>query len=417
MAYQAEIAIIGGGIVGLATGLELTRRFPEMRLVVIEKEAFVAGHQTSHNSGVIHSGIYYKPGSLKAKLCVDGANELLRFCQKHGVRYDICGKIIIATSQSELPRLEELYRRGNENGLKGLQMLTAEQIREFEPYATGIRGIHVPGTSIVDYRKVAEKYAELIIRNGGTILLSHEVTALRPIGGNTIIETTRGPVEARLVINCAGLHSDRISRMVKAKLDLMIVPFRGEYYDIVAAKQHYVKGLIYPVPDPRFPFLGVHFTRRIGGGVEAGPNAVLAFKREGYSKRSLQPGDVFEFATFPGFWRMAARHWKMSLGEYYRSWSKAAFVRTLQRLIPELTSDDFEPGGSGVRAQALNLKGALVDDFHFVYTKGVVHVSNVPSPAATASLAIARHIVDMVVQHADGNLSTWKEPELHSEKK
>ena len=410
MAHQTEIAIIGGGIVGLATGLELTRRFPEVRLVVIEKEAFVAGHQTSHNSGVIHSGIYYKPGSLKARLCVEGADEILRFCQKYAVPYDVCGKVIIATSESELPQLEELYRRGNGNGLKGLEMFAAEQIREFEPHAAGIRGIHVPGTSIVDYRKVAEKYAELIICNGGTILLSHEVTALRRVGGNTIIETTRGPVEARLVINCAGLHSDRISQMVKAKVDLMIVPFRGEYYDIVAAKQHYVKGLIYPVPDPRFPFLGVHFTKRIGGGVEAGPNAVLAFKREGYSKRSFQAGDVFEFATFPGFWRMAARHWKMSLGEYYRSWSKAAFVRALQRLIPELTADDFEPGGSGVRAQALNWQGDLVDDFHFVYTEGIVHVSNVPSPAATASLAIAGHIVDMVVQHADGNLSRLKRP-------
>ena len=410
MAHQTEIAIIGGGIVGLATGLELTRRFPEVRLVVIEKEAFVAGHQTSHNSGVIHSGIYYKPGSLKARLCVEGADEILRFCQKYAVPYDVCGKVIIATSESELPQLEELYRRGNGNGLKGLEMFAAEQIREFEPHAAGIRGIHVPGTSIVDYRKVAEKYAELIICNGGTILLSHEVTALRRVGGNTIIETTRGPVEARLVINCAGLHSDRISQMVKAKVDLMIVPFRGEYYDIVAAKQHYVNGLIYPVPDPRFPFLGVHFTKRIGGGVEAGPNAVLAFKREGYSKRSFQAGDVFEFATFPGFWRMAARHWKMSLGEYYRSWSKAAFVRALQRLIPELTADDFEPGGSGVRAQALNWQGDLVDDFHFVYTEGIVHVSNVPSPAATASLAIARHIVDMVVQHADGNLSRLKRP-------
>jgi len=416
MVYQTGIAIIGGGIVGLAIGLELTQRFPDVRLTVIEKESHVAGHQTSHNSGVVHSGIYYKPGSLKAKLCVDGANELLRFCQKYAVPYDVCGKVIIATSQSELPRLEELYRRGNENGLKRLQMLSAEQIRQFEPHAVGIRGIHVPGTSIVDYRKVAEKYAELIICNGGTILLSHEVTALRPLGGNTIIETISGPVEARLVINCGGLQSDRISRMVKAKLDLMIVPFRGEYYDIVVAKRHYVKGLIYPVPNPQFPFLGVHFTKRIGGGVEAGPNAVLAFKREGYSKKSFQPGDVFEFATFPGFWRMAARHWKMALGEYYRSWSKAAFVRALQRLIPELTADDFEPGGSGVRAQALNLKGDLVDDFHFAYTEGIVHVSNVPSPAATASLAIARHIVDMVIQHADGKLSMLKGPELHSEK-
>jgi L-2-hydroxyglutarate oxidase len=401
MSYQGQIAIIGGGIVGLATGLELTSRLPGERVIVIEKEPSVAAHQTSHNSGVIHSGIYYKPGSLKARLCVEGADALLRFCQRHGVPFDICGKVIVATSNSELPRLEELFRRGNGNGLKGLQMLSAEQICEFEPHVIGIRGIRVPGTSIVDYGKVAEKYAELIVGNGGTILLSHEVTGLRRFGGNTIIETTGGPVEAQLVINCAGLHSDRISRMSKARLDLIIVPFRGEYYDVVESKQSYVKGLIYPVPDPRFPFLGVHFTKRVGGGIEAGPNAVLAFKREGYSKRSFQAGDVFEFATFPGFWRMAAKHWKTSIGEYHRSWSKTAFVRALQRLIPELTSDDLTPGGTGVRAQALNLNGNLIDDFHFVYTEGILHVSNVPSPAATASLAIARHIVDMVTQNLD----------------
>lgn len=399
MSYQGQIAIIGGGIIGLATGLELTSRFPGVRVVIIEKEPFVAAHQTSHNSGVIHSGIYYEPGSLKARFCVEGANALLRFCQKHGVPFDICGKVIVATSDSELPRLEELFRRGNENGLKGLQMLTAEQIREFEPHVMGIRGIRVPGTSIVDYGKVAEKYAELIACNGGTILFSHKVTGLRRFGSNIIIETTGGPVEAQLIINCAGLHSDRISRMSKAKLDLMIVPFRGEYYDLVVSKQYYVKGLIYPVPDPRFPFLGVHFTKRIGGSVEAGPNAVLALKREGYSKKSFQASDVFEFATFPGFWRMAAKHWKMSIGEYYRSWSKTAFVRALQRLIPELTSDDLKAGGAGVRAQALDFKGNLIDDFQFVYTEGTLHVSNVPSPAATASLAIARHIVDIVAKN------------------
>jgi len=405
MSSDIQIAIIGGGIVGLATGLELTGRFPGVRLVVLEKEAFLAGHQTSHNSGVIHSGIYYKPGSFKARLCVEGADALVRFCEEHAVPFDNCGKIIVATSESELPRLEELYRRGNANGLKGLRMLTAEQIHEIEPHAAGIRGIHVPGTGIVDYGKVAEMYGELITRNGGTILLSHEVTALGRRGSNTIIETTQGPVEARFVINCAGLHSDRISRMSNGgKRGLRIGPFRGEYYDIVAAKQNYVIGLIYPVPDPQFPFLGVHFTKRIGGGVEAGPNAVLALKREGYSKTSFRAADVFEYAAFPGFWKMAAKHWKMSLGEYHRSWSKAAFVKSLQRLVPELTSDDLKPGGSGVRAQALDLNGKLVDDFHFVYNDGIVHVSNVPSPAATASLAIARHIVDMVVQHADGDL-------------
>ena len=369
-----------------------------MSLAIVEKEAAVAGHQTSHNSGVIHSGIYYKPGSLKARLCVEGRDALVRFCEENAVAYEMCGKVIVATTESEIPQLEELYRRGTENGLNGLRMLGAEEIREFEPHAAGIRGIRVPGTGIVDYRKVAEKYAELITSRGGKILLSHEVTALKRSGGNTILETTGGAVEAKLVINCAGLQSDRVSRMAKAKLDLTIVPFRGEYYDLAPARHDYLKGLLYPVPDPQFPFLGVHFTRRIGGGVEAGPNAVLALKREGYSKRSFAVGDVFEYATFPGFWVMAAKHWKMSVGEYHRSWSKAAFVEALQRLMPELTAADLVPGGSGVRAQALGMQGKLIDDFHFVYTEGMVHVCNVPSPAATASLAIGRYIVDTVVE-------------------
>ena len=311
----------------------------------------------------------------------------------------MCGKVIVATTVGEIPQLEELYRRGTENGLNGLRMLGAEEIREFEPHAAGVRGIRVPGTGIVDYRKVAEKYAELVTSRAGKILLSHEVTALKRSGGNTILETTGGAVEAKLVINCAGLQSDRVSRMAKAKLDLTIVPFRGEYYDLAPARHDYLKGLLYPVPDPRFPFLGVHFTRRIGGGVEAGPNAVLALKREGYSKRSFAVGDVFEYATFPGFWVMAAKHWKMSMGEYHRSWSKAAFVKALQRLMPELTAADLVPGGSGVRAQALGIQGRLIDDFYFVYTEGMVHVCNVPSPAATASLAIGRYIVDTVVEH------------------
>lgn len=383
---------------GLATGLELTRRFPDLSLAILEKEAAVAGHQTSHNSGVIHSGIYYKPGSLKARLCVEGRDALVRFCEENAVAYELCGKVIVATTESEIPQLEELYRRGTENGLNGLRRLGAEEIREFEPHAAGIQGIRVPGTGIVDYRKVAEKYAEQVRFRGGKILLSHEVTALRRSGGNTILETTGGAVEAKLVINCAGLQSDRVSRMAKAKLDLTIVPFRGEYYDLVPARHDYLKGLLYPVPDPQFPFLGVHFTRRIGGGVEAGPNAVLALKREGYSKRSFAVGDVFEYATFPGFWVMAAKHWKMSVGEYHRSWSKAAFVAALQRLMPELTAADLVPGGSGVRAQALGIQGKLIDDFHFVYTEGMVHVCNVPSPAATASLAIGRYIVDTVVE-------------------
>jgi len=401
---QVNVAIIGAGIVGLATGLELTHRFPGISLAVIEKESVVAGHQSSHNSGVIHSGIYYKPGSLKAKLCVEGGEALQRFCQENSVPYDICGKVIVATAERELPRLNELYRRGDKNGLKGLRMLTADEIREFEPYATGIRGIRVPSTGIVDYVKVAEKYAELIASRGGAIHLSHEVIALMRSSGNTVVETTRGPIQTKLVINCAGLQSDRVSRMANAKLDLTIVPFRGEYYEMVPAKRHYLKGLLYPVPDPQFPFLGVHFTRRMGGGIEAGPNAVLAMKREGYLKNSFDFGDVFEYARFPGFWTMTAKHWRMSLGEYHRSWSKAAFVRALQRLMPELAREDLVPGASGVRAQALDIKGKLIDDFHFVYTDGMVHVCNVPSPAATASLAIGKHIVDTVVQHYGDNL-------------
>ena len=399
ISYQAEVVIIGAGIVGLATGLELTSRFPGISLIIVEKEAVIAGHQTGHNSGVIHSGIYYKPGSLKAKLCVEGGAALLRFCEENAVPYEVCGKVIAATDESELPRLEELYRRGVQNGLTDLRMLVAEEIKELEPYATGIRGIHVPGTGIVDYVKVAEAYAKLIVDRGGTIHLSHEVTGLKRSDGNTLVETSQGTVQAKLVVNCAGLQSDHVSRMANAKLDLTIVPFRGEYYEIVPAKHHYLRGLLYPVPDPRFPFLGVHFTRRIGGGVEAGPNAVLALKREGYRKSSFNLRDVFEYSKFPGFWTMAARHWRMSIGEYHRSWSKHAFVRALQRLMPELEADDLMPGGSGVRAQALDIHGNLVDDFYFVHSDGIVLVCNVPSPAATASLAIGSYIVDTMVKH------------------
>jgi len=398
---QPSTVIIGGGIIGLAAGLELTNRFPRLSLTIIEKESSLASHQTGHNSGVMHSGIYYKPGSLKARLCVEGMDALLRFCQENGVPYKICGKVIVAVTEEEIPRLEELFRRGRGNGLAGLRMLRAEEIREIEPHAAGIRGIQVPGTGIVDYAKVSEKYAEIIAARGGTLQLSNEVVGLRRYGELTILETTQGPIEARLVINCAGLQSDRVSRMAKAKLDLRIVPFRGEYYHVVPEKQHYVKGLIYPVPDPRFPFLGVHFTKRIGGGVEAGPNAVLALKREGYARTAFLARDVLEYLTFPGFWIMAAKHWQMSVGEYHRSWSKAAFMRALQRLVPELNSDDLVPGGSGVRAQALGTDGKLIDDFHFVYTEGTLHVCNVPSPAATASLAIGKYIVDTVV-HRDG---------------
>jgi L-2-hydroxyglutarate oxidase LhgO len=393
-----DVVILGAGIVGLATGLDLISRFPRLSLVVLDKEQKVAAHQTSHNSGVIHSGIYYKPGSLKASLCVNGADAMIRFCTEYAIPYEICGKIIVATAQDEIPRLEELYKRGTGNGLDGLRFISSEEIRELEPYSAGIRGIHVPATGIVDYARVAAKYAELISTRGARVFLSHEVIGFKRSDGLTIVKTTGGEISAKLVINCGGLQSDRISQMANAKLNLQIVPFRGEYYDLVPSKAHYLRGLIYPVPDPRFPFLGVHFTRRIGGGIEAGPNAVLALKREGYAKSDFSPRDIAEYGIFPGFWRMAAKYWKTSAGEYYRSWNKAAFVRALQRLMPEITAEDLLPGGSGVRAQALDVHGKLIDDFHFEYTEGMIHVCNVPSPAATASLAIGRHIVDMLVK-------------------
>jgi L-2-hydroxyglutarate oxidase len=394
---QASVVVIGAGIIGLATALELTTRFEGMRVVVLEKEETVAAHQTGHNSGVIHSGIYYKPGSLKAKLCVTGAQRMFEFCCKHKVPYEQCGKLIVATDEREVPQLEELYRRGTSNGLSGLRLLNASEIIEIEPFACGIRGIYVPGTGIVDYRLVAMKMAELVTRAGGSVRLAHRVLRLQRSIGKTLIVTSAGDFEADLVINCAGLQSDTISRMAGAELDLQIVPFRGEYYDLIPAREHLVRGLIYPVPDPRFPFLGVHFTRRIGGGVEAGPNAVLSLDREGYGKWSFSPADLLRYAGFAGFWRLARKHWRVSLDEMHRSWSKAAFVRALQRLMPALNEADLRPGGSGVRAQALSRDGKLIDDFAFAYTEGMVHVCNVPSPAATASLAIASHIVDTIV--------------------
>jgi L-2-hydroxyglutarate oxidase len=398
MTPSADVTVIGAGIVGLSIALEILKRFPEVSLVILEKESRIAFHQTGHNSGVVHSGIYYKPGSLKSRLCVQGSAELLDFCREHDVPIEKCGKVIVATSTDEIPRLHELFGRGLGNGLKGLRMLSSEQIREIEPHAAGILGIHVPGTAIVDFRRVAEKYGELIVEHGGVLSFNTEVTGLHRSADAIAVETSAGVFASGLVINCAGLQSDRVRHMADPERDLTIVPFRGEYYELAPEKQNLVKGLIYPVPDPQFPFLGVHLTRRIGAGVEAGPNAVLALKREGYSKTSFAFGDVAEFASFGGFWRMASRHWRMSLGEYYRSWSKAAFVRALQRLLPALTIDDLAQGGAGVRAQALDRHGKLVDDFHIVFRPRMVNVCNVPSPAATASLAIARYIVDRLVK-------------------
>jgi (S)-2-hydroxyglutarate dehydrogenase len=389
-----DVVVVGGGIVGLAVALEITRRLPWLRRLLLEKEARVGQHQSSHNSGVIHSGVYYKPGSLKAKLCVAGAAAMVAFCRKHGIPHLVCGKVIVATDEDEFPRLEELRRRGEANGLTGLRFINADELREFEPHATGLRALVVPSTGITDYAVVCAKYAELITAQGGSISTATEVTGLRQHVDEIVVETSRGAFSTRFLINCAGLFSDRIARMAGDDPQVMIVPFRGEYYDLTAERASLVRNLIYPVPDPRFPFLGVHFTRRINGSVDAGPNAVFAFRREGYRRTDFNLGDLASSFGFPGFWRMAAKHWRSGLDEFHRSFSKPAFVRALQRLVPEVREKDLIPGGSGVRAQAVASDGALVDDFKFLPSRKMLHVLNVPSPAATASLVIGKSIVE-----------------------
>jgi L-2-hydroxyglutarate oxidase len=390
-----SVIIIGGGAVGLGVALEITRRFPDRRLLVLEKEDRVARHQSGHNSGVIHSGLYYKPGSLKARLCVTGAAAMVEFCREQGLPHEVCGKVVVATEAGELPRLEELRRRGEANGLMGLRLIGPEELREIEPHAAGIKALAVPSTGITNYAAVCEKYAELISARSGTVLTSAAATGIRRMPSEIVVETARGEFSTSALINCAGLHSDRISRMAGDAPGVMIVPFRGEYYDLVPERASLVRNLIYPVPDPRFPFLGVHFTRRITGSVDAGPNAVLALAREGYRHRDINFRDLAASFVFPGFWRMARQHWRNGLDEWHRSLSKPVFVRALQRLIPEVREADLVPGGSGVRAQALKPDGALVDDFQFVPSGKVLHVLNVPSPAATASLTVGKAIVDM----------------------
>ncbi len=392
-----DVLIIGGGAVGLGVALEITRRYPRKRLLVIEKEEGVARHQSGHNSGVIHSGVYYKPGSLKARLCVAGAAAMVEFCQEHQVPHKVCGKVIVAVKKDELLRLKELQTRGEANGLKGLRLIGSEELREIEPYAVGLQALVVPSTGITDYALVCAKYAELITVNGGAVLTGAAAIGIRRSTSEIVVETPRGAFSTSILINCAGLHSDRIARMAGDEPGMMIVPFRGEYYDLVPERASLVRGLIYPVPDPRFPFLGVHFTRRISGTVDAGPNAVLALAREGYRHTSVNIRDLTSALTYSGFWRMAAKHWRNGLDEWRRSLSKAAFAKALQVLVPEISEKDLLPGGSGVRAQALNTDGSFVDDFKFIPSARVLHVLNVPSPAATASLAIGKAIVDTAV--------------------
>ncbi len=392
-----DVAIIGGGIVGLATAMALTEG-RSISLIVLEAEDHVAAHQTGHNSGVIHSGLYYKPGSLKALNCVRGRKAMYEFCEEHGIAHDRCGKVVVATSENELPALNLLEQRGKQNGLEGMRRLNAEEIKEYEPYATGIAGLHVQETGIVDYTQVTETYAKIVQERGGTIQLGAKVNAIHNQGGEFTIETSCCEVKAHNLINCAGLYSDRIARMAGVNPGLQILPFRGEYYELVPEKQYLVHNLLYPVPDTRFPFLGVHFTRMIHGGVEAGPNAVLAFKREGYKMFDISIPDMLEYGTYIGFWRMAMKYWQMGFGEMYRSFNKRAFVHALQKLIPELQYEDIQRSGSGVRAQALEPNGTLADDFRIKQAERQIHVLNAPSPAATASISIGESIAEMAVR-------------------
>lgn len=381
--------------------MQIAEKYPAVKLLLLEKEDQLARHQTGHNSGVIHSGIYYRPGSVKAQTCVTGRKALLEFCDREGIAYELCGKVIVATSEEELPRLEELYRRGVANNVQGLEMIGPERLKEMEPHANGIKALHAPSTGIIDFTKVAQAYATRIQKMGGEILTSQQVRNIVPVDGGLHIESSSAEFRSKFLINCAGLFSDRVARMMSRsgpETDLRIIPFRGEYYMIVPERRHLVRGLIYPVPDPRFPFLGVHFTRTIHGDVEAGPNAVLALAREGYRKTDVNFSHAWQILSYKGFWSMAGKYWKMGLEEMYRSISKPAFVKALQRLLPDIRSEDLVPGGAGVRAQAVSAAGALIDDFVIEQTGNTIHVLNAPSPGATASLAIGKKIVEMAAK-------------------
>ena len=392
-----DIAIIGGGVIGLATAMALLRD-RDLSIVVLEAENMLGAHQTGHNSGVIHSGLYYKPGSLKAKLCVEGRRALYEFCQQHDIAHERCGKLVVATRTEELPMLEELERRGVANGLEGVKRLTGDELTRYEPHVRGISGLHCPETGIVNYRHVAAAYAEVIRERGGEVRTNANVATIHVRTDGITLQTAAGEVHAGGLINCGGLHSDRIAHQCGIDPGVQIIPFRGEYYHLAETRQHLVRNLIYPVPDPRFPFLGVHFTRMIGGGVEAGPNAVLAMARHGYTKTSFNTADAMRIVKYGGFWKMARQHWMTGMGELHRSLSKRAFLHALRRLMPELELGDLQPGNAGVRAQAVDADGKLVDDFRISIAPRMVHVLNAPSPAATASIAIGRHIAEQAVE-------------------
>jgi L-2-hydroxyglutarate oxidase len=390
-----DYTIIGGGIVGLSTGVALLERFPGASVLLLEKENHWAAHQTGHNSGVIHSGIYYKPGSYKARFAIEGSRLIPEFCREHGITYDVCGKVIVATEESELPQLEKLYNRGLEHGL-AISKITPSELREIEPHCVGLAALKVPSTGIADYKGVTRKYAEIVEQHGGDLRLGTRVTGIKNCPGESVVETDSGDYYSKFVINCCGLHSDRVARMAKADPTARIVPFRGEYYELKPEKRYLVRNLIYPVPDPNFPFLGVHYTRMTDGNIHCGPNAVLAFSREGYTKTDFNARDLFETLTYKGFWNLAMPHMKAGMMEVWRSFSKAAFTRSLQRLIPEVRKADLVPSHAGVRAQALTPAGKMVDDFLIVPGDRSMHVCNAPSPAATASIPIGREIASQV---------------------
>ena len=396
---QYDVVLVGGGIVGLATGYKLIAARPDLKIAILEKESQLALHQTANNSGVIHSGLYYKPGSLKAINCIQGYHELVTFCEEENIPYEITGKVVVATRDSQKPLLTMLMERGLENGLTGTRNISLGELKEYEPHCTGVGAIHVPQTGIVDYLQIALAYGRKIVQLGGAIFLDHKVLEIKQKESINYIETSKGTFQAKLVVNCAGLYSDKVARMNDASInDVKIIPFRGEYFKLKAEREYLVKNLIYPVPDPNFPFLGVHFTRMQKGGVEAGPNAVLAFKREGYKKTQVDFAELAETLTWPGFQKVAAKYWKTGIGELYRSFSKAAFTKALQELIPEIQESDLVEGGAGVRAQACDRTGGLLDDFAIRESEFAINVLNAPSPAATSSLAIGGTVADMVLK-------------------
>lgn len=391
-----DLVVIGGGIIGLATAMRVTEEFPDIKVAVLEKESEVAQHQTGHNSGVIHAGIYYAPGSQKANFCSTGGLLLREYCDKHNIKYDMCGKLIVAVNDDEVPSLMNLYERGTANGALGLKIIEKEEIQDYEPHSTGVKAIFSPNTGIIDYTEVSKSYATQMMEAGGDLITRSELKSISEKDGQIYLETTGGTITAKKILNCAGLHADRVAKMMGVDMGVKIIPFRGEYFSLIPEKTDMVKGLIYPVPNPNLPFLGVHFTRRVNGSVEAGPNAVLAFAREGYKKTKINFGDAFETLTYSGFIKMSLKYWSVGMKEQYRSLVKGSFVKSLQTLIPEITGNDLYSPGAGVRAQAVDKNGGLLQDFSIAETENAIHVLNAPSPGATASLTISKYILDLM---------------------